>query len=363
MQKECQKINLKRKDNKINPLYTQKEVDEIMSMTRGYNYNQEIKLNDNVKIEFIPSGHISGAAMVLLTYHVSEYEKKTVLFTGDTSGLKDKPFTMKPNLEKLKVNMIITESTYGNSDKKEYDPIKQLKEQIDKTVINKQKTLLIPVFAIARSTEMIYLLREIIENDSKYNEVEISFASPMAIKANKVILNPDNFMFYDKQWHGQKDLIKWDRINYIDNFEEVKSQLINNKPKIVLAASGMMQVGFSNYLAGHYLKYKGNHILLTGYSAEGTVSRVLYDGIQKSVAISGVQTPIRCEVSLLEGMSSHCSGIELIKLFNQLEKKKIQKICVLHGNEDQRLGFKDKLEKEFKSAKVILPKYAQCIKI
>lgn len=361
-ERECAKLNLKRKESKIHPLYTKEDVNTVMDYIQGYNYYQAIQLSDNVSLEFLPNGHIPGSAMIYLEYRVNEFEKKRVLITGDTSCGKEKPFTKYDGLNKKKIDLIICESTYGKSDKVNYNPLKQLENEIINTVINNKGTLVLPTFAVGRSTELLYMMKKIYDKNG-YG-IPLYFASPSAIKTNKEILKNENKCFYNETWHKEIDNLRnWDKVKYIDSFEDVQCGLVNNDPKIIITCSGMGDKGYANFLIQHYITKKRNCIMFTGYCVEGTVGGKLLSHIQKTIALSGKQFPIKCKIDKLEGMSSHATGQELVEMFSGIEKRKVKKICIIHGNDDNRNSLKDRFEKEFKSAKVFLPSRSQVIKI
>lgn len=363
MQKEVTRINKNRTVNQIVPLYTKTDVEYIMNFVQGYDFNKKIKLTDRVEIEFLPAGHISGASMLSVTFQISEYEKKTVLFTSDTSGIdRNIPFTMKPNIEKHKYNMIVTEATYGDREHDDINTEKQLEDCIRETCINKKGSLIIPSFAVSRATNIVLMLKNIYGRNKEFNDIDLYLASPMSIHAHQIIGDESSFDFYDQQWYQYKDLFIWNKIELVDSFDVVKERLINDKPKVVVSASGMVENGYVKYIISKYLSNKKNKILMSGYQANGTLGRKLLDGIVKSVTIDGEQIPIRAEVDILRKMSSHASCSELINMLKSVEKKKVKKIALLHGSDNAKKNLREELKKEF-DCEIIIPQENQIVKL
>lgn len=363
MDRECEQINKRRKVNKLTPLYTVRHVDMIMGSIRGYDYNQEVKLSDRVAVTFLPAGHVCGSAMIYLEYQESEHIKKRVLFSGDTSGKREKPFTMPANLEKLKIDLIISESTYGGRLHSKENPIDKLEKCVRETVYQNGKTILIPIFSIARSTEVLYLLKKIFDNNPEFEDIPIFLASPMACQSHRILGKSDSFNFYDKKWELEKDLFEWDRVSYIEDFKTVQSKLANGHRKIILASSGMVTGGYSTYLASIFLPNKGSKLLFCGYQGIGTLGRKILDKEQKTINIGGKPVKLKADIDFLEGMSSHGDFEELIDLYSDIEKKKLKKIVINHGELEQSKEFAKRLKREFPTVEIIIPKYKQIVKV
>jgi metallo-beta-lactamase family protein len=363
MNREVTRVNKKRTVKKLSPLYTKSDVEYIMTFVQGYDFNKEIILNSKTKITLLPASHISGAAMLYLEFQESEYVKKRILITSDTSGIdRDVPFTMKPNIEKLKVDLIVSESTYGDREHDNINPEEQLEKCIRDTILDKKKTIVIPSFAMSRCTNIILMLYNLFNKYKEFQDIELYLASPMSINAHKIIGEDESFDFYDKQWSQYKDLFKWDKIQMIDDFEIVQSKLINDTPKLIISASGMCDNGFVKYIISKYLPIKDNKILISGYQANGSLGRKLIDGITKTVTIDGIAVPIKADIEMLKKMSSHASKSELVNLLKTVEKKKVKKIALVHGQQEAKESLREALKKEF-DCEIIIPKENMIVKI
>ena len=360
MERECEKFNNKNKKTKIYPLYTQHNVQWVMDRVKPCNYEEIIELSPFTSVKFIPAGHISGSAMIYVT-HKSDGDKKTMLFTGDTSGYRDKPFTKKPNVKNLKADYVQIESTYGDRVHPKDDPLKQLEDAIYQTVFEKGKTLLIPVFSIARSTEVLRLVKKVYEKCPHFEDIPVFLASPMACKAQRIVSKESNFKHYDDVWSGEKDLFKWDKVEYIESFDLVKTQLMNKQPKLILASSGMISGGYSQFLLTCFLPQRGSKILLSGYQGNGTVGNLLLSGEQKSITIDGKQYKIKADVDMLRGMSSHADKNELARLVCDMDKTNIKHIALVHGNEESSEGLKQRISQDVK-CEISIPKYESVFK-
>lgn len=363
---QCEFVNKHRPKNKIQPLYDKYDVERIMGFVRGYGYDTDIKLNDRVSIRFLACGHIAGASSIYLTYRKDEYTVKRVLYTGDHSFGKEKPFTKAWNYEGLKTDIILTESTYSGIYNAKYDSIDELEKIIMGECYQQNKILFLPCFSIARSTELIYMLKKIYDRNSKLNskEIPITFASMMLAKSHRIIGKPEFECFYDEKWLNDKDLFDWKEVSLIEKYKDVESKLFNNRCRIVGASSGMLQGGYAKALLHSYLPNKNVDILFSGYCSEGTNSRKILEQNQKTINVDNKPVKINAKIlGILEGMSSHADMNGLLGLIRTCEKKKIKKIAIVHGNSDRQEILKEELEREYPDAEILIPKFKEVIKI
>ena len=153
----------------------------------------------------------------------------------------------------------------------------------------------------------------------------------------------------DEQWSAS-EVFKWGRIQKIDKFNEVEDKLIDNKPKIILASSGMCTGGYTAYLCQQMIGRPNVAVLFSGYVGEGTTGRAILDTLNKEnkyVTIQGVKYKVRCQLPDRLELSGHADSTQLFKLLTQsFNQKKLKNIIVVHGGQEEReyivQGLKDK---------------------
>jgi len=358
----------KRCGKQLKPLYTKYDVDNVMSILRGYRYNEKIRLNDNVYIELIPNGHLSGDCSIYLTYEKDEYTKKRLLYFGDHNyGKKyNKPFTkVWEENNNLKPDCILTESTYAGENQIQEDNIAKLENYIISEVIEGKKTLFIPAFAIHRSTELAYMLKVIWNRNETIRNLDIPIymCGNMTSKAHKIIGNPKYKEFYDEEWQNQDELFEWNKIRIIDNFKEVQNKTVNQTPKIVISSSGMCTGGYSKYLLSCYISRKNCSILFTGYQGIDTSGRKVLEQEHKSITIDGKQYIIRATILDRLNMSGHADDKGLRGIFKTINQHNLKKIVVVHGEDFKREVLKEELELDLHNKiEIIVPNSKQVIK-
>ena len=363
---QCELVNKHRPKNKIEPLYDRIDVERAMQFVRGYRFDTDIKLNDKVSIRFLSNGHIAGSASIYLTYKKDRYITKRVLYTGDHSFGKEKPFTKAWNYKKLKADIILTESTYSGVYNAKYNAMDELERFIMEECYQQGKILFLPCFSIARSTELIYMLKKIYDKNPKLSvkDIPITFASTMLTKAHRIIGLPEFECFYDDKWVKDKKFFDWDGVNFIDKYKDVESKLFNNRCRIVGASSGMLCGGYAKALLHSYLPNKNVDVLFSGYCSEGTNARKILEQEQKTINIDNKPVKIHAKVlGILDGMSSHADMNGLLGLIKTCDRDSIKKILIIHGDGKRQEIFKEELEREYPNTEVLIPKYKEVIKI
>lgn len=361
--KECERWNKSRQGKKspIYPLYSMRHIEQTMEVFRGYDYNRVIELEENINITLKPAGHLLGACSILIEVrHGDEYE--SILFTGDISGDKSLPFTQKPNFKEKKIKNIISEGTYGDKIQSNNNVKKKLKRYIEETCIKNNGQLMIPVFSVGRSTSVLSYLYDLYNENIHYNEIPLYLASPMACKSNDIYGEEDSFNFYDKKWQKYKDMFRWKNIQYINDYKVLEKEILNSKPKIVLASAGMISGGYSVAVATSLLPNKKNTMLFCGYQGVGTQGRkILESEYGEKINIDSKDIKRLCSIDFMS-MSSHGDYNKITQMFKKMQHTKIRNIILTHGDEEVLDIFKSHLDKEFNS-KNIVANYNKWIKL
>lgn len=353
---------------KVIPYMNLRSREYFLNRVHAYGYNRWIQINENIKFKFLEAGHISGGSMILIEVH-DGYEKETILYTGDTSCGRSVPFTAIPNIEKLKINHVITESTYAHVNipqRKEETIIEDLYRMIKSSCKDKGGKLLLPSFAMARSTNIAYYMKKTYDKYPELNDVPIYMASPLMNKCHKTISN--YFSFYDDNWSEYKDLFSWKNISNLSEFKDVETISKRNEPQVWISSSGMADKGVNSYLVSEIVKSRKNTICFVGYCAEGTTGHKLINGNQKTItsSIDGEKKTviIRAKVENLTGMSSHASGDEIVEMLRTAEQKKLKTVIAVHGDKDRTESMCELFQNKYKQKlNTYSPRIGQSIKL
>lgn len=357
MQSNADMLNKYRRKNKIIPLYDEEDAREALNYIQCYDYNTEIILSNQCKLELLCAGHVLGASMAKITYS-NNGKDKTILFTGDTSAQSEKhPFIRKAD-DIGDVDYIVSESTYGNRAHDNIDIEKVLTEHIQNICINNSGTILMPVFSMQRSSQILFMLRKVYLKNKEFYKIPIYLDSPMAIKFQHILHN--NKSFWGDKWIERDSeltsLLDWEVVEYIDSFQESK-YLSNKFPKIILSSSGMCEGGRVLFHLSNILPRKTDLILFSGYQAEGTLGRKLLMQEHKSISINREQKIIRAKIDAFS-MSSHADYNQITEYIKTTSNKnKLKKVILNHGDTDAKVVFKEHLKQHLDDVEVMIGEY------
>ena len=360
---------------KVRPLYTRTEAAEALDSFDGYPYRHPIAIGKSATCTLYDAGHILGSAISML--RLKENGKThTVCYSGDI-GRFDKPIIRDPTLifseQDQQVDLMLIESTYGNRD---HDPVRDLKPQLKKVLTetyNRGGSILIPSFAFGRTQELLYVLHELY-NEGDVPRPAVYVDSPLATNLTRVF--GEHPELYDQDTHAtflkkHQNPFSSDQIRFVESVEESMSLNKEEKPHIVIAASGMCESG----RILHHLRYKmhnqKNTILIVGFMAQNTLGRKILEkgeSFEKSgrkgpppiLKLLNKEYPLKARVINLGGFSAHGDRNEMLR-FLKKSNLHIKKIAVVHGEEDQALAFAKNLENAGFQARV--PKLGESISI
>lgn len=347
---DCAHINEKdaaylsiREGREYLPLYTKDDVSHFMNYVREYPTHTKIELNNEITIQFIPSGHLLKGCQVILYIKDKEQTKK-ILYTGDLGNKHLKqPFTESFEAVK-KANIVIAESTYGASKdlqvtKKERElDLQKIKYLVEEQVIRNKGRLLIPVFAQARAETVLYLLHEIYGNDSEF-KTNIYIDSPLACKIFKIYPS----LLDDQDAEHFNKMVNWNNVHFITEAQDSIELVASDEPCIILSSSGMCTNGRVKY---HLKSLVGNSnatILFTGYSTEGSLAYHLKQG-DKSVTMNGEEYSVKCNIKSLQSLSSHIPYSVMLEYYSNIQ---CNKLILHHGNIEGKKQLKKDLDEFF----------------
>ena len=113
--------------------------------------------------------------------------------------------------------------------------------------------------------------------------------------------------------------------------EESKMINFDDKPKVILSASGMCEAGRIRHHLKHNLWRSECTICFVGYQAIGTLGRKLIEGAE-CVKLFGENITVNARIESLKGISGHADMNGLLDWLKGFEKKP-QRVIVVHGED------------------------------
>jgi len=196
--------------------------------------------------------------------------------------------------------------------------------------------VVIPSFAVGRTQEMLYAIRQIKQEGmvKGHNGFPVYVDSPLAVEATGIFLQCDQDCFDEETAALVKQGINpiwFDDICLSVTSDESKQINFDKRPKVILSASGMCEAGRIRHHLKHNLWGEENTILFVGYQAEGSLGRKLQDGAQY-VRLFGEDITVNAEIAALHGTSGHADQAGLLKWLAGFREKP-QHIFVNHGDD------------------------------
>ena len=327
----------------VEPLYTEQDALDVFKYVTTCEYKEKVDLCEGVSAVFTDAGHLLGSASITLELEENGVHK-TIVFSGDIGNV-DQPIIRDPQLLK-KADYVVMESTYGDRNHTEvWSYTDELAEIIDET-LGKGGNVVIPSFAVGRTQELLYFIREI--KDQKLVKSTPNFPvyidSPLA-KAATTVFCGDLHGYLDEQ---ALELVKdgthmftFPNLNLVESSEESKMLNMDTTPKVIISASGMCDAGRIRHHLTHNLWRANSAVVFVGFQSPGTLGRRLLDGVEK-VKLFGEEIAVKAKIVNFQGLSSHADHDHLVQWIKAFDPKPTH-VFVVHGDEDVAPVFAEEL--------------------
>ncbi|RAJ34179.1 MBL fold metallo-hydrolase RNA specificity domain-containing protein [Pedobacter cryoconitis] len=357
-EQDAEYANKKRPENEEveEALYTEEDVIKTLSQFKIIDYDTSFDICPEISVCFTDAGHIVGSAAVHLT--IKEDGKPTRLtFSGDVGRYGD--LILKSPQIFSQADYIIMESTYGDSLHKDLEPIENmLYEIIQRTCIEKRGKVVIPAFSVGRTQELLYALNNL-ELKHKLPDVPFYVDSPLSIQATEVLKNhPEVYN------NGVKEVMKIDEdpfsfkgLKFIESVAESKALNNDNRPCVIISASGMAEGGRVRHHIRNTIGDQKNTILMVGYASPGSLAGKLMAG-DKQVYLFRENLDVVAEIRSIRSMSAHGDYEDLLQFLSSQDPALVKQLFLVHGEYPVQQHFAKRLnEHGFKH--VVIPEYHQ----
>ena len=311
--------------DKAKPLYTQKDAENVSRHFSSHNYDEWVLLSPDIKFQLLDAGHILGSSMIELRIN-----NRTLIFSGDI-GRKD-PILLYPPKKITHADYLIMESTYGDRKHQIEDTKGALWKIIQETYL-KGGILMIPSFSVERVQEIIFFIYQL-KREVDFPNMPVYLDSPMGIDTTKVF----------KKYPTWQDLSKevldrmYDDVLFIEDYQQSKIVVRDQRPKIILAGSGMLQGGRILHYLNNHMGDEKNTLLFVGFQAIGTRGRSILKG-SDTIKFFGEYHTVKCQIESISSLSAHADRTEMLewmKNFHQPPKH----IFLNHGEQHQLDSFR-----------------------
>jgi metallo-beta-lactamase family protein len=343
------------------PLYTEDDARAAIQLIQPVeNMGAMLDVAPGIRAGFSIAGHILGSSLVLVEIDGAGTDGKgrRVLFSGDL-GHYDQPIIHDP-AKPPSCDYLLVESTYGDRLHNPEKP-KDALERIIKDALARKGVVLIPAFAIGRTQELIYLIREL-EEEKRIPILPVRVDSPMAAAATQAYSNRREEQ--DEQYASvlarRRHPLRTHSMITASSREESKRLNDEQGTRIIISASGMMTGGRVLHHARRILPDSRATIVFVGYQAAGTTGRRILDG-EREVKIMGQFTPVHCHIERIGGFSAHADWKEVLRW---LEGMPAPPRCTFntHGEPEAAQAMRDHIAERF-GWRVEVPQYGDKVEL
>ena len=329
----------------VEPLYTIEDAAQVREYMTTCEYGQKVELCEGVTVEFIDAGHLLGSASILVDATEGGVTKRLV-FSGDIGNV-DQPIIRDPS-PVTGADYVVMESTYGDRNHTEvWSYTDDLAQIIDET-IGRGGNVIIPSFAVGRTQELLYFIREIKDKGLVKSNPDfvVYIDSPLAKKATSIFTGDLRGYLDEEAMELVKDgthMFNFTNLRMTETSEESKALNLDPTPKVIISASGMCDAGRIRHHLKHNLWRPDSTIVFVGFQGEGTLGRALLDGA-KSVKLFGEEIAVRAEIVNFQGLSSHADRDHLLAWIQNVKAPKPQHVFVVHGDREVAPYFAQSIE-------------------
>ena len=290
-------------------------------------------------------GHLLGSAAIELWLTEADQTRK-IVFSGDVGNVKQPLLNDPKTVEETEY--LVIESTYGDRchEKIRGDAIAELAGFIQQA-FDRGGNLVIPSFAVGRTQEMLYAIREIKQKGlvTGHDGFPVYVDSPLAVEATGIFLQSHESNFDPETLEVIRQGVNpiWSEgVTLSVTSEESKMINFDSRPKVILSASGMCEAGRIRHHLKHNLWRKDSIILFVGYQAEGSLGRKLQEGA-KNVKLFGEDIAVHAQIAILRGTSGHADKDGLLNWLGGFRQKP-KLVFVNHGDDGSCEAFRKTLE-------------------
>lgn len=330
----------------VQPLYDMEDAQGAIRCFRPCEYDKMQQVAEGIDLRFTDIGHLLGSACIEL-WLTEGGEQRKIVFSGDVGNI-DQPIINDPKPVE-QTDYLVIESTYGDRlHDRPGDAVAELASVLQRA-FDRGGSVIIPSFAVGRTQEMLYAIREIKQNGMicGHEGFPVYVDSPLAVEAtgiflqcDRACLDPDTLALLEQGI----DPLWFEGLQLSVTPDDSKAINEDHRPKVILSASGMCEAGRIRHHLKHNLWQQNNIILFVGYQGEGTLGRKLLEGA-KEVRLFGEDIAVRAEIMALHGTSGHADQAGLLAWLRGFRDGP-KRIYVNHGDDAACVAFQKLLQQQ-----------------
>ena len=328
------------------PAYTMEDALGVLKNFVECQYDRVIRPAEGISVRFVDAGHLLGSSSIEVKI-TEEGQEKTIVFSGDI-GNTNQPLIRAPQYLH-NADYVVMESTYGDRSHGERPDYVRLLAEVIQETFDRGGNLVIPSFAVGRTQEMLYFIRQIKEERLVYGHdgFKVYVDSPLANEATTIFAE-HTYDCYDEEAmeliHKGINPLSFPGLKTSITSDDSKAINFDEDCKVIISASGMCDAGRIKHHLKHNLWNEKNTILFVGYQAIGTLGRSLLEGAT-DIKLFGEPVHVAAKILQMPGISGHADVNGLLDWAKAFEGKP-KKVFVTHGEDSVTEIFAKRLTEE-----------------
>ena len=320
------------------PLYSREDAQRAIGRMRTLGYGEQREILPGVRLCFHDAGHILGSSQVELLLNEGDKQRKLV-FSGDI-GQYDTPILNDP-ARIGEADLVLMEATYG--DRLHRDRGETIREigEIIRAARHDKGNILIPAFAVGRSQEILYYLG-LHYDEWDLDRWQVFLDSPMAIETSRIYWEYPQL--YDAEATKlRRQLHEMPQLRNLHLTATPEESMAINRLRngaIIIAGSGMCNGGRIVHHLKHNIENRGNHVIIVGYQANGTLGRRLVNR-EPEVRIHRETYSVMAQIHTVGGLSAHADQQGLLRWLGGFDNR--PQVYLVHGEDEAKQAFKQKI--------------------
>ena len=319
------------------PLYDMNDAVGVLGHFVSCDYHSVINVCEGLKVRFVDAGHLLGSSSIemWISENTAEgVEERKIVFSGDL-GPGNRPLIKDPEYP-TSADYVVMESTYGDRTHETPPDYAVELARVIRDTFTRGGNLVIPAFSVGRTQEMLYFIRRIKTENllPEFQNFEVYVDSPLAVEATTIFGKNVQDCFDDTALALVQQGINpigFPGLRMAITSDESKMINFNDKPKVILSASGMCEAGRIRHHLKHNLWRKDSTILFVGYQVPGTLGNALLNGA-KEVKLFGETIEVQAKIENLPGISGHADVNQLTKWVSMFDPKP-KRVFIVHGED------------------------------
>jgi Cft2 family RNA processing exonuclease len=304
---------------------------------RNWRHGERVRLRREIQAQFIPSGHVLGAAGLLI-----QQGRRRIFYSGDIS-VSDQGVIPGAALPDEKIDGLILECTYAN-DSTYYSRTRENETAAfaseTSRILTSGGCVLIPAFALGKTQELLYMIHTLTARG------QIPPVPRYISGLGKSIT--EIYQEHRRHLLPHVSPISFELYSVLGLLDDLSIQRLLREPCIIVATNGMMVENTPSARIARWMIPEERHgIFFCGYIDPDTLGyRVFHAQVGDRIPFSPEEDPVEVKNSHIRRfyLSSHADRHQLLQVARTLRPRII---VLVHGEKDGMDSLQEELGKEF----------------